>query len=305
MTELIPIERQRQDDHSALFLAVEEAPLASSTKGIYRGALLRMVEEGVDYRDAFAVRTYGQTLTEHQKLALRSALRHVKERELWLLNANATPDSEAVISAVERRWNAIWKAIRTSQTKGTKKHQWLSAQELEDLIDSCGADLRGRRDALVIWLLGDCGLRRAEAAGVRYEDITYQEGAPVLHVIGKGERLRYVPLHSAALRLAKDLETQHGGVFLLKAIDAHGHVRDGITGRALTNIVRARGEVIGRVNLAPHDLRRTFAQVRRRAGVDVEEIRRLLGHSSISTTQRYLGDLEPATIQREFIKISE
>jgi integrase len=41
--------------------------------------------------------------------------------------------------------------------------------------------------------------------------------------------------------------------------------------------------------LAPHDLRRTCAKLCRKAGGDLEQIRLLLGHASIQTTERYLG----------------
>lgn len=49
--------------------------------------------------------------------------------------------------------------------------------------------------------------------------------------------------------------------------------------------------------IAPHDLRRTYAKLARKAGAELEQIQLTLGHASIETTQRYLGtdlDLENA-----------
>jgi integrase len=56
-----------------------------------------------------------------------------------------------------------------------------------------------------------------------------------------------------------------------------------------------RGKLIGKRDLQPHDLRRTYAQLRFAAGVPITQISRQLGHASIETTQRYLNlelDLE-------------
>jgi integrase len=53
--------------------------------------------------------------------------------------------------------------------------------------------------------------------------------------------------------------------------------------------------MIGKPELQPHDLRRTYAELGRRAGVPIAQISRLLGHATIKTTQEYLNiqlDLE-------------
>jgi len=300
MNELITIS---QPSAERLLRAIDRADLADGSRAVYKGAIRRMVESGVNWRDAYNMRDYGQDLSKHQKVALRSALKHARDEELWRLNAEATPENEAMIRAVERRWEAVYKAIGTKSSKGSKPHQWLSADELVQLIQSCGQDTRGRRDAMAIWLMGDCGLRRSEAAAARFRDIAFQGGKPVLHVMGKGAKLRDVPLHSQAHQLATELKRDFGGEFILFRVDRHGHVFNGLTDRALTDIVSARGKAIGRVKLAPHDLRRSFAQIRRRAGMDLEQIRVLLGHESIDTTRRYLGELEPETLEQEFIMV--
>jgi site-specific recombinase XerD len=55
------------------------------------------------------------------------------------------------------------------------------------------------------------------------------------------------------------------------------------------NIVNKAGQMIGQPELAPHALRRTFAQLGFQAGVPITQISKLLGHASVSTTQRYLN----------------
>ncbi len=297
MNKLVIIPQRRTAD---LMNAIDHAELAEGSRAIYRTAIHKMEGAGVDWRDAQQLRRYGQRLKPHEKIALRSALKHVTEQQLWELNNSAHPDNESFIAAAERRLKAIREAVRTETVKGTKTHSWLSARELESLILSCPDTPRGRRDAMAIWLMGDCGLRRAEAAAARFQDIRFQDGLPVLGVLGKGAKERAVPLHRNAHSLAVRIQREHGGEYILKRFDRHGNAFDGITDRALTDIVTGRGELLG-LHLAPHDLRRTFAQNRRKAGGDLEQIRVLLGHESLETTRRYLGPLDPSTVAREFI----
>ena len=68
------------------------------------------------------------------------------------------------------------------------------------------------------------------------------------------------------------------------------------------NIVRKRGEMMGKLELAPHDLRRTYAQLGYEAGIPITQIGKLLGHASIATTQRYLNlELDLETTISDFI----
>jgi len=66
--------------------------------------------------------------------------------------------------------------------------------------------------------------------------------------------------------------------------------------------VRKHGALIGQPALAPHDLRRTYAQLGYQAGVPLTQISRLLGHASLTTTQRYLNlDLDLDVTVSDFI----
>ena len=298
MNDLIIIPQQQGG--ADILNAIDQAELAEGSRAIYRRAAQKMMAAGVDWHDAQQVRRYSESLKPHEQIALRSALKHVTDNQLWELNNSAHPDNERFIAAAERRLKAIREAVRTHAIKGTKTHSWLSVRELESLILSCSDTPKGRRDAMAIWLMGDCGLRRSEAAAARFRDIRFQDGLPVLGVVGKGAKKRTVPLHRNAHALAMRIQKEQGGEFLLKRFDRHGNAFDGITDRALTDIVTERGQALG-LQLAPHDLRRTFAQNRRKAGLDLEQIRVLLGHETLETTRRYLGPLEASTVAREFI----
>ena len=62
----------------------------------------------------------------------------------------------------------------------------------------------------------------------------------------------------------------------------------GMTAQAVFAIVRQYGRQIG-LDIAPHDLRRTFAKLAHKGHAAIEQIQLSLGHSSIQTTERYLG----------------
>jgi len=70
-------------------------------------------------------------------------------------------------------------------------------------------------------------------------------------------------------------------------------------------LVNDYGKLIDHPTLAPHDLRRTFARVRYDAGMPLDQIKVLLGHSSLETTKRYLGiSIDLAMTSKAYINIS-
>jgi integrase len=80
----------------------------------------------------------------------------------------------------------------------------------------------------------------------------------------------------------------HGPVF--RAINKAGRVwGDGMSPKVLWDVVRAAAGRAGIEKLAPHDLRRTCARLCHLSGGELDQIRFLLGHVSIQTTERYLG----------------
>jgi integrase/recombinase XerD len=77
---------------------------------------------------------------------------------------------------------------------------------------------------------------------------------------------------------------------IFRRVLANGRVgKDALTERAVWQLVREYAAQIGIGELAPHDLRRTAAKLCRAKGGELEQIKFLLGHESILTTERYLG----------------
>ena len=76
---------------------------------------------------------------------------------------------------------------------------------------------------------------------------------------------------------------------LLRSIRASGALNGSLSTATVRTLVRRYGAGIGIPDLAPHDLRRTYAKLSRLGGAELETIQRSLGHASLQTTERYLA----------------
>jgi len=140
------------------------------------------------------------------------------------------------------------------------------------------------------------GLRREEAASIQFTDIVKQNQRYVLNVTGKGAKSRVVPINDHLAEAIIDCQflIDVEGL-ILRSLGRDRIPKDSISTTGLYNIVQKRGAIIGKPELRPHDLRRTYAELGRRAGMPISQISKLLGHASIETTQEYLNielDLE-------------
>jgi integrase len=111
-------------------------------------------------------------------------------------------------------------------------------------------------------------------------------------LVGKGRRIRTVAV-PIWVKQGIDEWIEAAGIQegpLLHAINKAGRLHgDALSDWAIWSVVEASAQEIGVENLGAHDLRRTCAKLCRSRGGDLEQIKFLLGHSSIQTTERYLG----------------
>ncbi|MGH7388857.1 MAG: tyrosine-type recombinase/integrase [Candidatus Rokuibacteriota bacterium] len=163
---------------------------------------------------------------------------------------------------------------------GRKLVSFLPIDEAMTLMD--GGDATDR-DRAVLELLYATGLRVSELTGLDLDDV--DGGERTARVLGKGRKERIVPYGArAAAALSVWLATRGGAPGPL-FLGRRGR-RLGV--RAVFGLVRARARAAGIARrVGPHTLRHSFATHLLDAGADLRMIQELLGHSRLSTTQRY------------------
>jgi integrase/recombinase XerC len=161
---------------------------------------------------------------------------------------------------------------------------FLPKDESKDLLDrAVEPSETGWRDHALLELLYATGIRVAECCQLDDDDLDRRHGT--VRVVGKGDKERMVPVGDTALAALDS--------YLVLRRNADGplftnHRGGRLTPRSVQRIVgrRARLSGIDR-RVTPHTLRHTFATHMLGEGADLRLIQELLGHSRLSTTQRY------------------
>jgi integrase/recombinase XerC len=141
------------------------------------------------------------------------------------------------------------------------------------------------RDRAILELLYSSGLRVSELVGLNLNQLDLDLGS--VRVMGKGRKERIVPVGVKAVEALKAYLEERG---VLKVDDPlfinsfGGRLTARSVGRLIKKYTRHSG-IFRKVS--PHSLRHTFATHLLDAGADIREIQEMLGHSSLSTTQRY------------------
>lgn len=190
------------------------------------------------------------------------------------------------------------RAVKTPKAARTLPRH-LRPGEIEALVEAPDAsDPLGRRDRAILELLYATGLRVGELVSLDWPDLDL--GAQVLRVVGKGGKERMVPFGRSAAEALRAWLADWSGVWneALRATGRGadpeeepvflnhrgGRLTERSVGRRLDHYVPAAALAAG---VHPHTLRHTFATHLLEAGADLRSIQELLGHASLSTTQRY------------------
>jgi integrase/recombinase XerC len=144
---------------------------------------------------------------------------------------------------------------------------------------------RRLRDRAILELLYSSGIRVGELVGVNVNQL--DEDLGIVKVMGKGRKERIVPVGLKAIEALKAYLQERGDVGEEEPLFINS--RGGrLTARSIGRLVKKytkRSGIFRKVS--PHSLRHTFATHLLDAGADIREIQEMLGHASLSTTQRY------------------
>jgi len=165
--------------------------------------------------------------------------------------------------------------------------RFLSVDDVFSLVEKPeGIGFLPARNRAVLELLYSSGLRVSELSGINTDDIHIKES--LIKVKGKGKKERIVPIGSKAIDAMKSyiiermlLKTKERALFL-------NRMGKRLTERGVRRIVVKYARAIGiHGRIGPHTLRHSFASHLLQGGADLRVIQELLGHASLSTTQKY------------------
>jgi integrase/recombinase XerC len=164
----------------------------------------------------------------------------------------------------------------------------LTVDEASRLLETPGGPPRSPlRDRALLELLYSSGLRVSELTGLDLEDLDLRGGA--VRVRGKGRKERIVPVGRKAVEaveayLARERRGGSAGGALFLNVRAGGRLTSRSVHRLLGERVQRQG---WHKRVSPHALRHSFATHLLGGGADLRAIQEMLGHRSLSTTQRY------------------
>jgi integrase/recombinase XerC len=168
---------------------------------------------------------------------------------------------------------------------------YLPVDDIFRLLDSIKTDtLAGTRSLAIFETLYSTGIRISELTGLNVYDVDFEKC--LIRVLGKGNQERIVPVGKKAvnaigdyrkrLHLEKGIGTEENSPLFLNK--DNGRLTTRSIARILDKISKECGLLIP---VSPHALRHTFATHMLDAGADLRVVQELLGHKSLSTTQRY------------------
>jgi len=226
------------------------------THGEVRAWMVSLIENGC------------ATGTVHRKMsALRSFYRYLRKHS----NSSSDPMSGLKLPKKSRQLPVF-----------------VAEEALDRLLDDYkfGDNFSGIRDRTIIEFLYLTGMRRSELISLRDEDVDLSSGQ--VRVTGKRNKQRVIPLAASFLKsleiyLEARGKTSHAGEWFF-VTDKGNKLYD----KGVYNIVRRYLSMVTTVEKkSPHVLRHTFATHMLNHGADLNSIKELLGHASLSATQVY------------------
>jgi len=159
----------------------------------------------------------------------------------------------------------------------------ITPEEVTRLIEEGPGGKYASRDRTILEILYGCGLRVAEAANLKWEQVDLDERW--IRVRGKGDKERMVPMGRCAVEALsnwrKSLDMGEPFVF-------PGERGGPLATRTLHRVVTRAARRVGLAEVTPHVLRHSFATHMLERGASLRVLQELLGHESLVTTQRYL-----------------
>jgi integrase/recombinase XerC len=197
----------------------------------------------------------------------------------WATSIGLRPDNPALDLTMPRKRESTPKALGPAAL----------ARLEAGLVEPEGLESRTswyfRRNRRLVLVMLYAGLRRSEAAALRWRDIDLPDKMLTVQCgSAKGGKRRVIPLHARLHAELASVPARRSAMAV--AGRSNGDV---LNQRSLQHVFERWLPEVAGIRTTPHQLRHSFAVSLLDAGADLEAIRRLLGHNDLRTTQIYLG----------------
>jgi integrase/recombinase XerC len=224
----------------------------------------------------------------------------IRDYRAWLIKCEMKPPTINRALAAIRAWGEFGvytKQIDANPAAGlhgirqqNKKLKWLDRKQQAKLIREVERDLavarthpaiaKAKRNMAIITLLLHTGLRVGELCALRMNAVELGERSGKVTVMGKGSKVREIPLNSTVRAALKAWIDGRPRVFMFP-----GQIET-LTPQTVGAMLSEYGRR-AEVPVSPHILRHTFAKNLIDAGVSIEQVAELMGHAKLETTRIY------------------
>lgn len=200
---------------------------------------------------------------------------------------------------IKGKYKNIAEDIKGAKYDTTPKKEVLSVEQMQNIYNK----LDDLREKCLFGLMITTGLRICEISTALIEDIKIHNGEIVLFILGKkrDSKCDYVKLSDKVLEdINKYIgERKSGNIFISTSNENYGK---GISTTSLRKIVKSilKRNGLDRDTLSCHSLRRSFAVASYETGSDIYSIKEVLRHKNISTTTRYLQQINRDNNKTEY-----
>jgi integrase/recombinase XerC len=242
------------------------------------GPLKRVEEVGLSNVDETVIRSYlGFLYKKNQKSTIARKVSALRSFFRFLVKRGVVRTNPAERVLIPKRGRSV--------------PNYLPVDEIFRLLDGVkGESVLALRNRAILETLYSTGVRVAELAGMDVRDVDFDRG--LVRVIGKGNKERLTPVGEKALTCIRAYMDKRGnapgpgmsGSAPLFLNSRGGRLSTRSIARLLEKVVR---ELELLRPISPHGFRHTFATHMLDAGADLRVVQELLGHASLTTTQRY------------------
>jgi integrase/recombinase XerC len=247
----------------------------------------------VSYLDGQADRQSGGTVHDIDSLTIRFYLGFLHKRYKRTTIARKLSSLRSFFRFLVKKGLIERNPAETVLTpkRGRPVPNYLPVDEAFRLLDGVKGDsVLALRNRAILETLYSTGIRVGELVGMNVGDVDFDRG--LVLVTGKGNKERLAPIGKKALQRLQDylrrrchekkMDDHAGSPVFLNRLGTR------LSSRSVARMLDKVNRQLGLVRtVTPHGLRHTFATHMLDAGADLRIVQELLGHASLSTTQRY------------------